>query len=111
MSYIEQPMKEGEHICVNCGMRCCSLNFYKASNNYISILSELLSLATKIPELEKTARKTPPRHLVAEKEKVAKAKELLAQAIAQRTTLETERDKLLALMGGKHYQTDKLYIT
>lgn len=107
----EQPMKEGEHICVNCGMRCCSLYFYKAVNDYISILSELLSLATKIPELEKSARKTPPRHLVAEKQKVTQAKVLLAEARARSTTLEAERDKLLALMGGKHYQTDRLYIT
>jgi hypothetical protein len=42
---------------------------------------------------------------------VKQSKVLLEKARAQRTALEAERDRLLALMGGTHYQTDRLYIT
>jgi len=105
-------MKDGEHICVNCGLRCQSLHRCKAINEYVSILSELLSLVEKIPELEKTARRTPPRHMVKEKEKVEAAKKLLIQMKERKVKLEGERDKLFALFEGKPYPvTGKEYIT
>lgn len=80
-----------DHTCVNCGLQCQSLHVGVATNNYISILGELHAIAEKLPELEKLARRTPPKHLLAEKLKVEQAK-VAARAMKERKVfLEAER--------------------
>lgn len=96
--------------CLNCGHDPSRLHRGTAINQYVSILSELLSLSERIPELEKTSRRTPPKHMFAEKVKVEQAKVALIQARERKATLETERDTLLTKLQGKPYPTDQEYL-
>lgn len=104
-------MKPGEHLCVNCGMRCQSLYRGKAANEAISIGGELHDLSHRIPCLEKTSRRTPPKHMVAEWEKVKQAIVLLAAAKERKIALEAKLELLTTLFGGGHWIVGKEYIT
>src|SRR5882762_8560679 len=52
-------------------------------NQHAALGSEIVRLLEIIPELMKTAKKTPPKTLVAEKTKVTQAKVLLENATLQ----------------------------
>lgn len=56
--------------------------------------AEVVALRARIPELEKQARKTPPKTLVAERAKVEAAKEALMVARARLAVLEVQWDHL-----------------
>ena len=59
--------------------------------------ARLVTLRTLIAETEKTARKTPPKTLVAEKERVATAKVTLPLLVAECVALTAEQAMLEAL--------------
>lgn len=89
--------------CCNCGLRTDAIHRGKAVNDYLSIQAELVTLAEMIPNLEKAARRTPPKHMAAEKAKVEAAKLALVAAKERKVWLESERDRLNTLMDGKPY--------
>lgn len=60
-------------------------------NRWASLGMQIVNLKELIPKLEKQARKTPPRNLLAEKAKVEKAKEQLLKLRPQLEAAEVER--------------------
>lgn len=56
--------------------------------------SQVVTLRERIPALEKAARKTPPRTLIAERRKVAEARVALERARADLATFEAEWRRL-----------------
>ncbi len=67
-------------ICVNCGCDAEVVSKGKLLNQKAWFGSQIVSLRERIPQLEKLARKTPPKTLVAERKKVEDAKVALVKA-------------------------------
>lgn len=66
--------------CVNCGCDAEVVSKGKLMNEKAWFASQIVSLRVRIPQLEKEARRTPPKTLVAERKKVEDAKVALVRA-------------------------------
>lgn len=80
--------------CVNCGCDPPVESVGRAINRCAWLGSQLAALRDRIPQLEKQARKTPPKTLASEWEKVRQAKALLEAARQQRAAMEPEHRAL-----------------
>lgn len=70
----------------------------KAVNRARYLASQILSVRAQILELEKQARKTPPKTLVAEKQKVELAKRLLVSSHANLVQMAKEWQDVCAFL-------------
>lgn len=87
--------------CVNCG---CDPEVQSKGiliNRCAWLGSQIQQLRDRIPQLEKTARKTPPKTLLAEKAKVEAAKVQLKQAQEDLTRYSAEWESLKQQLGYK----------
>lgn len=64
--------------------------------------SQIHALRSQIPDLEKQSRRTPPKTLVAERQKVEAAKIALADALVRLPLLEAEYNDLRTREGTPH---------
>ncbi len=63
--------------CLNCGNSAEELSPMVAFNRCAYLVAQMISLRDRIPEVEKLSRRTPPKSLLAEWEKVERAKKEL----------------------------------
>lgn len=72
----------------------CTCDCHDTSGHRINrrarIGARLVELRAQIPEVEKQARRTPPKTLVAEKQKVERAKALLPYLVIEHDALTAE---------------------
>jgi len=85
--------------CVNCGCDPDIPAKGRLINRAAWLGSQIVQMRERIPELEKLARKTPPKTLKSEWEKVQKAKEQLPIARQQLADMVTEQESIKPLIG------------
>lgn len=85
--------------CENCGEEPTVRSRGVTINRHAYLGSQIVQLQEQIPKLEKLARKTPPKTLIAEREKVKAAQFKLEAAKNQLEEILKERQALCELLG------------
>ena len=86
-------------ICVNCGCNADVVSRGILINQKASFGSQIVALRERIPQLEKDARRTPPKTLVEERKKVESAKFALIKAKEDLISIVREWTRVCASLG------------
>lgn len=90
---------EGARVCVNCGCRPDVEERGTLINREARLGARVLETGAKLATLEKTARKTPPKTMLAERRKVDDAKAMVGRLRAELQSMLAEHAALRAKLG------------